>query len=149
MQQALRDMDLDTVALNIDAGYTDKKNPGLKKRRDYERALFQSDIQGPMQPEIPVANKGYIYNPITPETNRPWVVMPYRTGFWSIANPFWYAPEREYFADGGFLKDYRTGGKIHIKPENRGKFTALKKRTGHSASWFKALLSAIQKLKAI
>lgn len=29
------------------------------------------------------------------------------------------------------------GGKIHIKPENRGKFTALKKRTGHSASWFK------------
>jgi hypothetical protein len=30
------------------------------------------------------------------------------------------------------------GGKIRIKPENRGKFTALKKRTGHSASWFKA-----------
>ena len=29
------------------------------------------------------------------------------------------------------------GGKIHIKPENRGKFTALKKRTGHSATWFK------------
>jgi len=27
---------------------------------------------------------------------------------------------------------------IHIKPENRGKFTALKKRTGKSASWFKA-----------
>lgn len=34
--------------------------------------------------------------------------------------------------------DYASGGKIHIKPENRGKFTALKKRTGHSASWFKA-----------
>jgi hypothetical protein len=29
------------------------------------------------------------------------------------------------------------GGKIHIKPENRGKFTALKERTGHSATWFK------------
>ena len=29
------------------------------------------------------------------------------------------------------------GGKIHIKPKNRGKFTALKKRTGKSASWFK------------
>lgn len=26
---------------------------------------------------------------------------------------------------------------IHIKPENKGKFTALKKRTGHSATWFK------------
>lgn len=34
--------------------------------------------------------------------------------------------------------NYSSGGKIHIKPENRGKFTALKKRTGHSASWFKA-----------
>lgn len=32
---------------------------------------------------------------------------------------------------------YADGGKIHIKPENRGKFTALKKRTGKSATWFK------------
>jgi len=32
---------------------------------------------------------------------------------------------------------FKKGG-IYIKPENRGKFTALKKRTGHSASWFKA-----------
>ena len=29
------------------------------------------------------------------------------------------------------------GGKIHIKPENKGKFTTLKERTGHSATWFK------------
>jgi hypothetical protein len=28
----------------------------------------------------------------------------------------------------------KKGGSIHIKPENRGKFTRLKKRTGHSAS---------------
>lgn len=34
--------------------------------------------------------------------------------------------------------EFAKGGKIHIKPENRGKFTALKERTGHSASWFKA-----------
>ena len=34
-----------------------------------------------------------------------------------------------------YMKKY--GGEIHIKPENRGKFTALKKRTGHSATWFK------------
>ena len=34
--------------------------------------------------------------------------------------------------------EYADGGSIYIKPENRGKFTALKKRTGHSASWFKA-----------
>lgn len=32
---------------------------------------------------------------------------------------------------------FSDGGKIHIKPENRGKFTALKNRTGKSASWFK------------
>ena len=36
------------------------------------------------------------------------------------------------------LNEYRSGGRIHIKEKNRGKFTALKKRTGHSASWFKA-----------
>ena len=39
-------------------------------------------------------------------------------------------------AFGGNL--FGEGGGIHIKKENRGKFTALKKRTGHSASWFKA-----------
>lgn len=44
---------------------------------------------------------------------------------------------------------YRNGGKIHIKPENRGKFTALKKRTGHSASWFKAHGTTAQKKMAV
>ena len=38
---------------------------------------------------------------------------------------------------------------IHIKPENRGKFTALKKRTGKSASWFKAHGTPAQKKMAI
>lgn len=32
--------------------------------------------------------------------------------------------------------DFANGGSIHIKPENKGKFTALKERTGHSTSWF-------------
>lgn len=40
------------------------------------------------------------------------------------------------------------GGKIHIKPENRGKFTALKKRTGKSASWFKEHGTPAQKKMA-
>lgn len=38
------------------------------------------------------------------------------------------------------MRDYYSlaeGGLIHIKPENKGKFTALKERTGHSAAWFK------------
>lgn len=37
---------------------------------------------------------------------------------------------------------------IHIKPQNRGKFTALKKRTGKSASWFKAHGTPAQKKMA-
>ena len=40
------------------------------------------------------------------------------------------------------------GHKIHIKKANRGKFTALKKRTGHSASWFKAHVTPAQKKMA-
>lgn len=44
---------------------------------------------------------------------------------------------------------YKSGGKIHIKPENKGKFTALKKRTGHSASWFKAHGTPAQKKMAV
>ena len=44
MQQALRDMDLDTVVRNIDFGYNDNKNRGLRKRRDYERKLFGTPL---------------------------------------------------------------------------------------------------------
>lgn len=38
---------------------------------------------------------------------------------------------------------------IHIKKKNRGKFTALKKRTGKSASWFKAHGTPAQKKMAV
>ena len=44
--------------------------------------------------------------------------------------------------------EFAKGGSIHIKPENRGKFTALKKRTGHSASWFKEHGTPAQKKMA-
>ena len=48
------------------------------------------------------------------------------------------------------LRDLKaSGGSIHIKPENRGKFTALKKRTGHSASWFKEHGTPAQKKMAV
>lgn len=42
----------------------------------------------------------------------------------------------------------KNGGTIHIKPSHKGKFTALKKRTGHSASWFKAHGTPAQKKMA-
>ena len=45
---------------------------------------------------------------------------------------------------------YKDGkSPIYIKPANRGKFTALKKRTGHSASWFKAHGTPAQKKMAV
>ena len=43
-----------------------------------------------------------------------------------------YLPEVTVFGN-----KHSDGGSIRIKPENRGKFTALKERTGHSATWFK------------
>ena len=45
MQQALKDEDWETVVANMDYGYNDKKNPGLKKRRDYERNLFNTPVK--------------------------------------------------------------------------------------------------------
>lgn len=50
--------------------------------------------------------------------------------------------EGNSYAFGGFDK------KIRIKKKNRGKFTALKKRTGHSATWFKQHGTPAQKKMA-
>lgn len=47
-----------------------------------------------------------------------------------------------------FGNQFGDGGNIHIKPENRGKFTALKKRTGKSATWFKEHGTPAQKKMA-
>lgn len=49
----------------------------------------------------------------------------------------------------GTTKAYGEGGDIYIKPENRGKFTALKERTGHSATWFKEHGTPAQKKMAV
>lgn len=38
--------------------------------------------------------------------------------------------EANYAALGGLLNQYADGGRIHINPENKGKFNATKKRTG-------------------
>lgn len=54
----------------------------------------------------------------------------------------------DFGGDYSEVSPFAKGGKIHIKPENRGKFTALKKRTGHSASWFKAHGTPAQKKMA-
>lgn len=41
------------------------------------------------------------------------------------------------FPDITTTNTFSDGGGIYIKPENKGKFTALKNRTGKSATWFK------------
>ena len=47
----------------------------------------------------------------------------------------WDAMTGQYFKQGGILKRVESGKSgIHIKPENRGKLTRLKKRTGKSES---------------
>lgn len=56
--------------------------------------------------------------------------------------------EANYAALGGPISIFAKGGKIHIKPENKGKFTALKKRTGKSATWFKEHGTPAQKKMA-
>lgn len=52
---------------------------------------------------------------------------------------------------GQILPTYADGkdSGIYIKPENRGKFTRLKKRTGHSTAWFKAHGTPAQKKMAV
>lgn len=88
-------------------------------------------------PELQDIKNGPVYLLDNPsEASIPTKSFRYVNGF-----PFEFDPER---IDGEqyriLLEDIfkANGGKIHVKPENRGKFTALKKRTGHSASWFKA-----------
>ena len=85
MQKALQDMDWDAVVQNIDAGYNDKKNPGLKKRRDYERALFEMDIPRPLQPIPPTVNREPLYNPTISRFN---TTIPFKNGKEEVFNPF-------------------------------------------------------------
>ena len=55
---------------------------------------------------------------------------------------------RQYSLPNLGLNTFAEGGGIHIKPENRGKFTALKERTGKSATWFKEHGTPAQKKMA-
>lgn len=85
MQKALQDMDWDAVIQNIDAGYNDKKNPGLRKRRDYERALFEMDIPRPLQPIPSAVNREPLYNPTISRFN---TTIPFKNGKEEVFNPF-------------------------------------------------------------
>lgn len=68
--------------------------------------------------------------------------------YWKLGNDGkWYLHN---FKQGGILKRVESGKSgIHIKPENRGKFTALKKRTGKSSTWYKEHGTPAQKKMAV
>lgn len=44
MQKALRDLNREQIMAQMDIGYNDSKNPGLRKRRDRERAIFATPV---------------------------------------------------------------------------------------------------------
>lgn len=44
MQKALRDLNREQIMAQMDIGYNDSKNPGLRKRRDKERAIFATPV---------------------------------------------------------------------------------------------------------
>ena len=66
----------------------------------------------------------------------------------STAVPSFMPTTGNVFLDSMMELTKAEGGSIHIKPENRGKFTALKERTGHSATWFKEHGTPAQKKMA-
>lgn len=57
--------------------------------------------------------------------------------------------ESTYAALGGFLNQYSDGGSIYIKPENRGKFNATKKRTGKTTEELTHSKNPLTKKRAI
>lgn len=44
MQRALKDLNREQIMAQMDIGYNDSKNPGLRKRRDKERAIFATPV---------------------------------------------------------------------------------------------------------
>lgn len=101
---------------------------GSSQRRNY---LYDTDEFGQ-----------FIYDPLSPIESQ-WRAS---QGIDLISKlPQW---QRDLYGHSMFgYKNGKASG-IHIKPENRGKFTALKKRTGHSASWFKKNGTPAQKKMA-
>lgn len=159
----------------VDAGMNDPRNPGLRKRRLAEQGLLNED---PYIQSI-INQKPRYTTTVAEENAKmqfqPW--SNYHGTDYPINNPApasissWNSPQSpaytpvEYNARQSYLRlpdikdvieqsimmpNFKDGkSPIHIKPANRGKFTALKKRTGHSASWFKKNGTPAQKKMAV
>ena len=145
----------------IDAGMNDPKNPGLRTRRLAEQALLKADpfLTGlqevPMQPIVAQPVSTAVRSTIPEQYTVPAYdtqVSPYISGKPILhLMPAVNQPNLIQMVEDSQWKPAFKDGKspIHIKPANHGKFTALKKRTGHSASWFKAHGTPAQKKMAV
>lgn len=148
----------------VDAGMNDPKNPGLRTRRLAEQALLKADpflvgrYEVPIQPIIAQPVSTAVRPVIAAEQTIPAydpTISSYVSGkpMVKLMPPVRQPNLIEMVEDSQWepqFGSYKNGkSPIHIKPANRGKFTALKKRTGHSASWFKAHGTPAQKKMAV
>jgi len=171
--KALADSNFREAARQMDATSKDPKfKEGLMKRRLREQEWFLSDLANQSIPEPTPAPAPVVINTSLPEITAPAVSTAVANNYVpSSVHPYTRRENARRAMESAaafnrMIEDtsiqnnlseyqfpigngYANGGKIHIKPENRGKFTALKKRTGHSATWFKEHGTPAQKKMAI
>ena len=98
-------------------------------------------VEGMYEFAVPRNTQMKLVDPITYDDNGHIIKLSKRDNFKN--------PDFRY-KQGGILKRVESGKSgIHIKPENRGKFTALKKRTGKSSTWYKEHGTPAQKKMAV
>ena len=98
-------------------------------------------VEGMYEFAVPRNTQMKLVDPITYDNNGHIIKLSKRDNFKN--------PDFRY-KQGGILKRVESGKSgIRIKPENRGKFTALKKRTGKSSTWYKEHGTPAQKKMAV
>lgn len=118
---------------------------------DYDLyGAFKADLQ----PEWNEKDKSYHLGSRDPHTGRILKRPTHPTfgeAIWSDMSLGYYPIYRngDTYTENPFKYNKGKDSGIHIKKKNRGKFTALKKRTGKSASWFKEHGTPAQKKMAI
>lgn len=125
MQGALRDRNWEEVARQMDYGYNDKNNTGLRKRRDYEQKLFLTPVkqEGGYAPSYFLANqKMNVNKPDTASTSGIYASK-WPTRDTAIANGVANGSSQQAFYEDMFhsLTDYM---KEHGIEENVGRPTA-------------------------
>ena len=138
-----------------EAGSEMKKKINEVYRKYDEHKWLEENIPGTYLPQHETILRKYDafpkqYQKLFKKAEVRTVTDPKGNTWYEVDVPENYLQQEWTFESGGFLNNIlRNGGNIHIKPSHRGKFTALKKRTGHSASWFKAHGTPAQKKMAV